>query len=92
MQALAQQLGLGSSQQPGRPEEQAESKDALVSPENLQGLLSALEEAAKPDQTTGVLEALRPLLQPERQSKIDKAIRAIRLMRAAKTASSTLEL
>jgi hypothetical protein len=90
IEGLAKQLGLGPSELPENPDEKA--GDSLISPENVQGLLSALEEASKPDQATGVLEALRPLLQPERQGKIDRAIRAIRLMRAAKTASSSLEL
>jgi predicted naringenin-chalcone synthase len=90
IEALAKQLGLGPSETPKSPEEAAEN--SLISPENLHGLLSALEEASKPDRSTGVLEALRPLLQPERQGKIDRAIRAIRLIRAAKTASATLEL
>jgi hypothetical protein len=91
LQGMAQQLGLGPSEVPENDRTEKAEK-ALISPENLQGLLSALEEASKPDQATGVLEALRPLLQPERQGKIDRAIRAIGLIRAARSVSGTLEL
>jgi hypothetical protein len=94
LQGMAQQLGLGPSEVPESDgaEKAEKTGKALISPENLQGLLSALEEASKPDQATGVLEALRPLLQPERQGKIDRAIRAIGLIRAARSVSGTLEL
>lgn len=86
MQKMAQQLGLyGESEPQEKPEE-------LLSPEMMSGLMSALSEASRPDASTALLEALRPLLRRENQEKIDRAIKALRLMRAAKTVSSAVEL
>lgn len=87
MQKMAQQLGLG-----GLPEPQEKTTEETLSPEMVSRLMSALSEASRPDESTALLEALRPLLRRENQEKIDRAIKALRLMRAAKTVSSAVEL
>lgn len=86
MKEMAEKLGLGPSQ--GEREELPEG----ISPEMMTRLMGALSEASKPDQDTAFLEALRPLLRTENRGKIDRAIKALRLMRAAKTVSSAVEL
>ena len=88
MKAMAEQLGLGPSQ----TEKQESPLPEGISPEVLTKILGAVSDAAKPDETTAFLEALRPLLRPEHQEKIDRALRAMHLMRAAKTVSSAVEL
>lgn len=88
MKAMAQQLGLVSEQEKA-PEQNAPDG---ISPEVLTRILGAVSEAAKPDETTAFLEALRPLLRQEHQGKIDRAIKALQLMRAAKTVSGAVEL
>lgn len=87
MQKMAQQLGLG-----GLPEPQEKAPEEALSPEMMSGLMSALSEASRPDESTALLEALRPLLRRENQAKIDRAIKALRLMRAARSVSSAVEL
>lgn len=87
MKAMAEQLGLGPSQN----EKQESHLPEGISPEVLTKILGAVSEAAKPDETTAFLEALRPLLRTEHQEKIDKAIRAVQLVRAAKTVSAAVE-
>lgn len=85
MEKMAQQLGLG----PSEPETQVPEG---MSPEMVSRLMSAVSEAARPDESTAFLEALRPLLRRENQEKIDRAIQALRLMRAARTVSTAVEL
>lgn len=89
---MAQQLGLGPDPQEAEPQGENSLAAQGLSPEMLQKVMSALSAASQPDDVTGLLEALRPLLRPDRQGKLDKAIRAVRLMRAAQTMSSTMEL
>lgn len=90
LKSMAEQLGLG----PSDTEQPAPSgaREEGISPETMQKVFSALSTASAPDDVTGFLEALRPLLRPERQGKLDRAIKAVRLMRAAKTVTATMEL
>ena len=90
MKALASQLGLGAMQQ--EAETQAQEQSGGISPEMLTRILGAVSEATRPDEITAFLEALRPLLRSEHQEKIDRAIRAVQLIRAARTVSSSVEL
>lgn len=98
LQDMARQLGLSpppdgaAPQQPEVPEH-PDGGNLLsgLSPESLSTLLKAFHEAEKPDESTALLTALRPLLRPERQSRLDQALRAMSLMRAAKLASTVLE-
>lgn len=99
LQDMARQLGLSPPSDgaaPQQPPEVAERPDggnllSGLSPESLSTLLKAFHEAEKPDESTALLTALRPLLRPERQSRLDQALRAMSLMRAAKLASAVLE-
>lgn len=88
MKAMASQLGLGAMQQEAEVQEQSGG----ISPEMLTRILGAISEATRPDETTAFLEALRPLLRSEHQEKVDRAIRAVQLIRAARTVSSSVEL
>lgn len=98
LQDMARQLGLSpppDSPPPQQPEAPAapDGSNLLsgLSPEVLSTLLKAFHEAEKPDESTALLTALRPLLRPERQSRLDQALRAMSLMRAARLASAVLE-
>lgn len=84
LQSMAKQLGLGGEVTEAPPKE--------VSPELLSKVVSAFSEASAKDEVTSFLEALRGLLRPERQEKLDRAIRAVHLMRTARTMSSVVEL
>lgn len=84
LQAMAKQLGLGETAAPAAPEG--------IQPEMLTKLMAAFSEASQNDQVTELLNALRGILRPERQEKIDRAIRAVHLVRAAKTVSKVVEL
>jgi hypothetical protein len=98
LQQMAQQLGLsppepGEKQKPpeqplGSPPEKP--AELPISPEVLQGLMQAAAEASKPDEASQLLLALKPMLRPERQEKVDRAIRMLGLMRAAKTAGQVM--
>lgn len=87
MKEMAEKLGLGPSQG-----EKEVNLPEGISPEMMTRLMGAISEVSKPDQDTAFLEALRPLLRLENREKIDRAIKALRLMRAAKTVSSAVEL
>lgn len=82
--AMAKQLGLGEATTPEIPEG--------ISPEMLTKLIGAVSEASRDDEVTELFGALRGLLRPERQEKIDRAIRAVHLVRAAKTVTKVVEL
>lgn len=90
LQSMAKQLGLGGMAEPSAAPEPAMPDG--ISPEMLSRLMSAFSEASKQDEVTDFLEALRALLRPERQEKIDRAIRAVHLMRAAKTVTKVVDL
>lgn len=93
LQQMAQQLGLSPpehGEQPEPPEKPENHAELPLSPELLQGLMQAAAEASKPDETSRLLLALKPMLRPERQEKVDRAIRLLGLMRAAKTAGQRM--
>lgn len=98
LQDMARQLGLSPPPE-GSPPQQPEASAAPdggnllsgLSPEVLTTLLHAFHEAEKPDESTALLTALRPLLRPERQARLDQALRALSLMRAARLAGTVLE-
>lgn len=92
LKEMARQLGLEPSAQEGTETAPLQSQENGISPETMQKVMTALSAASKPDEVTGFLEALRPLLRPERQGKLDKAIKAVRMMRAAQTVTATMEL
>lgn len=98
LQQMAQQLGLSPpehGEQPKPPEQPPnpppeKPAELPISPEMLQGLMQAAAEASKPDEASQLLLALKPMLRPERQEKVDRAIRMLGLMRAAKTAGQVM--
>lgn len=90
LQQMAQQLGLSPPEQGGQPKPPEKPAELPISPELLQGLMRAAAEASKPDETSQLLLALKPMLRPERQEKVDRAIRMLGLMRAAKTAGQVM--
>ncbi len=98
LQQMAQQLGFSPQEQnespnptDNPPAKRPEPAGALpISPELLQGLMQAAAEASKPDETSALLLALKPLLRPERQVKVDRAVRFLGVMRAAKKASQLM--
>ena len=89
VEAMAKQLGLGAPD-PGAG--QAISVPEGLKPETIQKVMQAAAEGAKPDEATAFLTALRPLLRRDRQEKLDRAIRAVSMMRTAKILSKTLDL
>ena len=91
VEAMAKQLGLGGSESPEASETGARGLPEL-SPAMLQKISQAAGAAAGTDNAAGFLQALRPLMRPDRQEKLDRAIRALRLMRTAKVLSKTIEL
>lgn len=96
VEAMAKQLGLGSGA--SETEADAQQPGSLgglmdeISPEKLQGILSAVQSGGSSCQSTSFLEALQPLLKEEKQEKLNRAIRAIRLMHTARAVSKTIEL
>lgn len=101
LQQMAQQLGLSPQNPSEHPEPPKSggcdppklpepSGELPISPELLQGLMQAAQEASKPDETSKLLLALKPMLRPERQEKVDRAVEMLRLMRAAKTAGQLM--
>ena len=101
LQQMAQQLGLSPQNPPENqekpksggcdpPKKTEPSGELPISPELLQGLMQAAQEASRPDETSNLLLALKPMLRPERQEKVDRAVEMLRLMRAAKTAGQLM--
>ena len=90
---MAEALGLDtqSSPTPSQPSAQEPELQDFFSPAQLTALLGAMNQASAPNETTSLLHALRPLLGEERQPKLDRAIRAMQLMNAARTVSKALE-
>lgn len=90
LQSMAKQLGLGETAE--ATAEPVPTTPDGISPEMLNRMMSAFAEASRQDEVTDFLEALRALLKPDRQAKIDRAIRAVHLMRAARTVTKVAEL
>lgn len=63
-----------------------------LTPEKIGKLMQAVQEGGRPDQATEFLEALRPLLGSGRQEKLDRALRAVRLMHTARAVTKSIEL
>ena len=88
VEAMARQLGL----EPGEPAGPSTESGSGLSPELVSALSGALQGASAPNEATALLEALRPMLRPEKQNKVDRAIRAVRMMHTARLLSKTIEL
>lgn len=86
--AMAKQLGLSQMEQSELPE----TPELPVSPETMGKLMSAVRDQGEPDDATRFLEALRPLLRREMQGKMDRALKAVKLMRTARAVTGVLEL
>ena len=87
LEDMAKQLGLaGGDASLQKPDME------MIQPEMLNTVMKLMGEASGQDNITGFLLALKEILRPERQAKVDRAIRALNLIRAAKTVSSVAEL
>lgn len=81
LQAAAKQLGLDSNEaQPA----------AGFSPELLKNMARVMG-SGQDDETACFLRALRTMLRPERREKVDRAIRAMQLVSAARAVSALTE-
>lgn len=87
---MARQLGLGEGS--GQPQPSPEDAFPGLSPELLSGIMEAMQESTKSDKTTELLSALEPHMTGGRKEKLDRAIRAIRMMSAAKALSKHVKL
>ncbi len=99
LETVAKQLGLSTGTDEGEKTTDTASVQESnlgmidgISPEKLQKIMQAVQDGGRPDRNTALLEALRPLLHSEKQEKMDRAIRAIRLMHMARSVSKTIEL
>jgi len=92
VEAMAKQLGLSVPGPDAEGPAPVLPEGNLPDPQTLQKLMQAAAEGTKPDEATALLTALKPLLRQERQEKLDRAIRAMGMMRTAKLLSKTLEL
>lgn len=104
IKSMAQSLGLGDLELPGSGPAQdsreapavqasAPAQDAgpLLDPKKLQVLMKAMGDSSS-DPSAKLLEALGPLLQENKREKLDRAVRALRLMGAARAVTKTIDL
>lgn len=104
IKAMAQSLGLGDLDLPGSgpdpaatnaPEASASAppreQQPLMDPKKLQVLMKAMGDSSS-DPSAKLLEALAPLLQENKREKLDRAVRALRLMGAARAVTKTIDL
>lgn len=105
IKSMAQSLGLGDLDLPGSGQDQAKPAEApaalasspaqastpLLDPEKLQVLMRAMGDSSS-DPSAKLLEALEPLLQENKREKLDRAVRALRLMGAARAVTKTIDL
>lgn len=104
VKAMAQSLGLGDIELPQRVSTPAQEPSVPVSapasaqepgldldPAKLQALLGALNSTSS-DPSARLLEALGPLLRDGKREKLDRAVRALRLMGAARAVTKTIDL
>lgn len=99
VKAMAQSLGLGELELPEPSQESvpapekppAQETGLDLDPAKLQVLLKALGSTSS-DPSTQLLEALGPLLREGKRDKLDRAVRALRLMGAARAVSKTIDL
>lgn len=95
LEAMAKQLGLGPSGT-GADAQEAESQEvaapaiAGLSPEKLGPLMAAFSGGGMPTAETALLDALRPFLGEDSQEKLDRAKRALGLMRTVRTVAGTM--
>ncbi len=90
LEAVAKQLGLGEDQRASAQEEQGPESPEDSAPEQIRQLMTALQSSQT--EAPALLEALMPLLRPEKGEKLQKAAKALRLMRTAKAVAGTVEL
>ena len=105
IKAMAQSLGLGDLDLPGSGPAPAASSEApavqtsapaqdtepLIDPKKLQLLMKAMGDSSS-DPSARLLEALAPLLQENKREKLDRAVRALKLMGAARAVTKTIDL
>lgn len=105
IKAMAQSLGLGDLDLPGSGPAPAPSSEApavqtsapvqdtepLIDPKKLQLLMKAMGDSSS-DPSARLLEALAPLLQENKREKLDRAVRALKLMGAARAVTKTIDL
>lgn len=102
IRAMAQSLGLGELELPGSGPDPANTPEApasappgeqqpLMDPKKLQVLMKAMGDSSS-DPSAKLLEALAPLLQENKREKLDRAVRALRLMGAARAVTKTIDL
>ena len=91
LEAVAKQLGLGGSSEPPTQKENKPEPWGEISPERLQGLITALQHGTA-ENATALLEAMTPLLGQDKREKLRRAAKALRLMGAAKAVAGTIEL
>lgn len=89
LEAMAKQLGLAPSGGE-TPEAEAEPAMAGLSPEKLGPLMAALSGGGAATAETALLDALRPFLGEGSQEKVDRAKRALGLMRTVRTVAGTI--
>lgn len=93
LEAMAKQLGLSPQSQQAPSEQMPDSSNLPgLSPEKLAPLMEAFGRSNQPTAETALLEALRPFLTAQSQEKLDRAKRALGLMRTARTVAGTIEL
>ncbi len=90
LETVAKQLGLGEGQNASSQKEQGGEPSDGPAPEQLRRLMTALQSSQ--GEAPALLEALMPLLRPEKGEKLQKAAKALRLMRTAKAVAGTVEL
>ncbi len=74
LQELAEMAGFTDSSQQQSPMGEMPDMSKIM------GLMSILNQAKADDNNICFLEALRPLLESERQSKVDKAVKILRIL------------
>ncbi len=90
LEAMAKQLGLSPSAPETEPQEAAEPAMGGLSPEKLAPLMAAFSGSGAHTAETTLLEALRPFLGEGAQEKLDRAKRALGLMRTVKTVAGAM--
>ena len=105
IKAMAQSLGLGDLDLPGsgpapvasseapavQTSAPAQDTEPPIDPKKLQLLMKAMGDSSS-DPSARLLEALAPLLQENKREKLDRAVRALKLMGAARAVTKTIDL
>lgn len=98
LEAVASQLGLGpsaaASETSGPKPESETAADAVaalgLSPEKLMPIMAAFSTQGTSSAETALLDALGPFLGDESREKLNRAKRALSLMRAVRTVAGTI--